>query len=304
MFPSFKQRLILLAGFFVAIWPLWWAGGAWTTADGSSGMVLLQARAGVPLALLLAVLLMLPALAAGWIAGLTGHPLSGFFLAATTLAVLACKGGSTTGWLQRSDLPADYLALSIELALWQFWWILLLLGLAWGRKTGQSRRLPAWSFSENLGTNTQIGLPGLNAIGAGLICAVIGGALSAFLIVNARIGQVAGGLFVAFLLAGMIAQLLLPQNNPIPLLAAPLITGLASYLYLLLSFGHQDAVLLAWHSGKLPGSALALPIHYASIAIAGVAMGVGWAQGMIGTNRAAQQAQEAAPTAAGPNASA
>lgn len=61
---------------------------------------------------------------------------------------------------------------------------------------------------------------------------------------------------------------------------------MAAYGYVLFSFNSHDEVLAAWFTqtssaaagARMPGPAMALPIHYASAALAGCAIGVGMAQ--------------------------
>src|SRR5690606_26000272 len=102
-----------------------------------------------------------------------------------------------------------------------------------------------------------------------------------------------------FMLGSLIAHVAVPHNNLVGILFAPALTALATYGWVLTRHGDTEDVLHAWFnlnqslagSDRIVGPALALPIFYASAGLMGCALGVGWAQVIVGSASAAVEAQ-------------
>ena len=141
------------------------------------------------------------------------------------------------------------------------------------------------SFDDHLGVDTHLRFPQTQALLAGATTPLTAGVLCYLLLRNTDPGQIVCALLVSFTVGGLAGHLIFPQTNPIGILFSPAVVAVVGYTWVMLRFGQTDAVVSAWHRGQLPGMALALPVHYASAAIAGCAIGVGWAQGIIHGNR-------------------
>ncbi len=286
MFPPLTQRILIavsaVAGGAVAML----ATGALGGRDGFTGISLLSAQVSPAAAVIIAVAVAVPAVALGLLCAWRGHAMAGVFVPAVGLTTLACLGGSSEGWLWRSELPGAYASLMLESLIWTAFWAALVIPLAWVKR-GQVDPAPA---AQTLLPRHPVtfGLPDANAWLAGGLCAAIAGAIAWFLLATAQTGQTVGGLIVAFAVAACVSQLLFPKvTNPLPMLAAPLLVALVGYGWMLYAFDASTPLLRDWHHHGLPGLALALPIHYASAAMVGLSVGIGWAHGII-QNQTAQ----------------
>lgn len=248
-------------------------------ADASSGITVLSAGAATVPAVLLLVLAGLPALVLSVLLGSRGNPLGGIFTAAAGLALLAAKGGSIEGWIYRSNAPAGYPLLLVETVLWHLGALGLIALLAAARPRLR-RRFPALSSSEPMGSRTSLSMPTQQSLLAAATCALFAAVFCHFLIQTSATGQVIGSLICGFALAAMIAQSLFPQPSASAMLLSPLLVSLAGYGWAMVSYNSPQAFSAAKYSGQLTGLALALPIHYVSAGIAGVALGIGWGTGL------------------------
>jgi hypothetical protein len=277
MFPSIRQRIVIVLAVVIggAGWLL--VLGLLRAADGSSGISLASSAMGVVGASAMAAVIGLPTLGLGLFVSVLGNPLSGFFAVAAALSVLAGAGGSIDGWMRREQLPAAYGGLMIETVIWQMGVAVMLILVGFLRSPLRVR-WPALAFQDHLGTDTDIKLPGLKALGAGLVCAIGGVVLGSVLIRNSDTGQVIGSLVVAFGIGGFAAQMIFPQTNPVPVLFAPAVVAAGAYAYVLQRLNGHEQVLQAVFRGEFPGLALALPVHYMSAGLMGCTIGMGVAQ--------------------------
>lgn len=272
-----KHRLVI--GFVLVVGALVWilARGALTAADDSTGLSLMDARAGLVAGLAILVLAGLPAIIAGLIAASTGNPLAGAFTVSFSLLPLAALGGSINGWQRRVALPGGYRTLAIEAVVW-----LILLAVVFvvidqlRLRIGTS--LEKIAVRRHLGGRTRLGLPGGKALLAGLITTVVGAFVSNLLIRSSDGGQVNCSLILGFGVAALIAQMSVPQHSPLVILLSPLLAALAAYLYVASAYSVPDDLLNDLYTGHLLNLALALPIQYASSGVMGCALGVGLAQ--------------------------
>jgi len=285
MLPRLRQRFLILVSVVVGAAGLWLVKGVLRGADGSAGLSMIAAAAPWWVCLLAVIAGGLPALACGTLASASGNPLSGIFVVAASLTVIAAAGGPIDGVFRRSALPELFPGLIFECALWMM--VFAVMFVVIGRLRRPTRaRFPALADPDHLGVDLHVHWPQLQALGAGAVCVLIGGALAWFLLRSADPGQVICSLIIAFTIGALVGQLTFPHNNAIGLLLAPAVVGVIGYLYSAMQFRTETAVLLAWFNldlslegrGRLPGIALALPIHYLSAGLMGVTLGIGWAQ--------------------------
>lgn len=261
---------------------------ALAAADGSSGLSLFSTGAGFAPALLLLLLAAIPAVLMGVLTAATGHPVAGVFAVAVALAMLASFGGPIDGWMWRVELPVDYAALMMETVLW----LALLLGLfvVIEKLRPVARRMLPWRDEEDpyRGVFDLTKLWNNKTAVSALVTAGIGGLLAGLLIRTADPGQVNGSLVVAFMIAALLGQTIVPNANPMGVLVSPALAALVGYGAVLLSgLNSSDAVLARWYANHLNGLAQALPIYYISAGVAGAALGFGMSRNMDQSRQAA-----------------
>lgn len=262
------------------------------SADGWPGLSLMDARSGVMVACLLLMLAGLPALLGGLYAGSAGNPLSGVFTIGFALLVLAGQSGSMNGLILRqaereTTQPrggAVFTQLVIEMVIWVLMWCVFMFLIRRYRHLIRRLVVPRrikTNFSEQLTEEDTPRFvlhvrPGL----AGLLCAVLGWVLCRLMLLTDEVGQVIGGVLVAFVLAGLVARLALPTGNVVYLLLSPLLVGFVAYAQgsVLHGSASADELIQRWQTGGIVGPMLALPIHWASAGLVGVSVGIGIAQ--------------------------
>ena len=274
MLPSLRQRLIIGTAVLLG-------GAVWLSvddliraSDGGDGFTLVSARIGSGAAAVVVLIAGLPALALGIISSVSGSVLAGVFSVSAALTMLAWRGGSIEGYLWRFP-PGGYAALIVEMMVWTVGLAMVIASIQLLRPTLRSR-WPALVLGKPGDDDMQMKLPTTPAALSGLICALVGGLLAYFLLRTGDRGQVIVSLLLAFTVGGFAAQTILPQSNPVGVLLSPVLVALVAYGWVLYPGSGPDER-LAFASQRLWGLALALPIHYASAAVAGCAMGVGWA---------------------------
>lgn len=249
--------------------------------DASTGISLFDAQAGWAGAIGLLLLFGIPAIGFALAAGTAGSPLAGPFVAAFGLLIVAAQGGSSRGYLWRADLPADYRLLILETLIWAAGLVALMIGI------GMCRRMARRHYP-NLGSPAPEPPPGgwrrLGAMDllAGAVAAVLGAGFCGLLIQSTATGQVLGSLVLAFTLAALLAQLIVPHHNPLPILIAPAAAAIGGYAWVLLwpEVVDHRSVLELWYTRQLTGLALTLPIQYLSAGVVGVTLGMGIGQAL------------------------
>jgi len=279
MLPPFKHRLViglvLLAG--ALCWLL--ARQALTPADGSTGLSLMDAQAGLFAAIMILVLAGLPAAVAGLIASSTGNPLAGTFTLSFSLLPLAALGGSIEGWFRRSELPGDYKSLAFEAVIWIVLLAVVFIAIDLLRKSVRPS-LGVIAVKRHHGAHTKLTAFDGKSILAGLIAAAAGAFACNLLIRSVDGGQVNCSLMLGFCAAGLIAQTSVPGRNPIVILLSPLLVAIGAYLYVATQYPKTDDLLHDLYTLNTLKLSLALPIQYASSGVAGCALGIGLAQTM------------------------
>ncbi len=280
MFPNLRQRLMLLAACGLGGWWYTRAGDLLQSLDGGNGYSLWFAFGGPSSATMMLLLIGLPVMVMSTLISVGGHLLSGLFVVAMSWLVLSAQGGPMDGWLLYAQQPTDYRGLIFESLVWAALIVVLALLMQWGRNLLR-QRWPSLAANDHFGVDHRLRLPGAQAWGAGLVCAVVGAVVSYVLIRTSDSGQVIGSLLLAFALGGLAAQLLFPQNkNALIVLAAPMLVSAGVYGYVLWQYQLEEQLLSAWYRGRLIGPALALPMHFAGAGMAGAIIGIGWGQGL------------------------
>ncbi len=259
------------------VWLL--AAGALRSTGAWAGISLFDAHVGVLPGVLILLLAGLPALVLGLMVSATGHPLAGVFVVATGLTFVAGAGGSMQGYVWRHALPAGYGWLLMETLLWAAL-LLGLLALVRRLRPGVRQRLTRIATDEHWGDELEITFPNPTAWLAGGVSLVGGGAIAWLLLQSDATGQVIGSLILAFTVGGLLAQLIIPQPNPVPILLSPLALGAIAYVYVLMqpALGTQAQIMQAWYQHHIWGPAIVLPIFYASAGVVGCTMGIGLGQ--------------------------
>lgn len=288
-----KQRLFIAAAAAIgaACWLL--AIRFLAPSDGGSGLTLIHAHTGVITATIITLLLAVPAVLCGLIVSATGNPLAGVFTAAMALLILAAAGGPIDGWLLSITGPSAYRGLAFEMVLWLIGvtGVMMLIQISRPklREAGlQSNAVKTLFGVDHSGLTAYLNWPTSRGLGAGAVCALVGGVVAMVLIRSSESGQVIGSLLVAFTIGGVCGQMVLPRgSSPVVMLLAPGAVAIAAYMLVATGYTSHDQLLTAWFaqtrtgagfSDRLLSLALALPIHYASAGVAGAAMGVGLGQ--------------------------
>lgn len=135
-----------------------------------------------------------------------------------------------------------------------------------------------------------------NGVGDALYCGVvvvaIGGSCAMLLMRTGDTGQVLGGLFIAFVIAGCIAHQMFPRAGIHLILFSPIALGIAVYACSGVVYANEDkrALLEAMYhtiggyqnvDGYLSYLAFALPVEYVAAGVAGAAAGIGWSETII-----------------------
>ncbi len=289
--PTLRQRLFIAAA--VVLCGLVWLATkpVLIAADGSPGISLFSARSGPLIASVLTIAAAVPALLMAMAISTWANPLTGVFVTAAALVTLTANGGSIEGWWDRAiheagtELPQAYLKLVLETAVWHLPLVLLIMAIGKFRQPLRQR----WSLPEDNGPDTATAWRRLDrqSVLSGLICAVVSTVMCLFIVPVPDTKQVVIGLAIAFALGGLVGHLLFPDANPTGILLSPLIVAIAAYVFVACRFDTTQQLLAAARDSSLTplqglqGPAMALPIHYASSAVAGAAIGVGWAQALL-----------------------
>ncbi len=296
MFPTLRQRLLLLLFALVGGIVLVYAAdaGGLVPPEGSSGLSLWSSETSAAQAALIVILASLPAMVFGLLTASAANPLAGPFALATVLAVLAAQTGSMVGWRWRMEatnaLPDAYARLIPETVIW-FVPLLVLVVVIHAWRSAIRSRIPA-ALSGPHPLSDSLGRVGhWHTLMAGVVCAAVAGVIGHFVLASPDPAQVIVGLVIAFTVGGLVARLFFPEGGVVGMLFSPLLVAAVAYLHVLIRFDNQDQFVQAWQRSDLSGLALALPIHYASAAVAGAALGAGWAQSLEHSHEPAGDAQ-------------
>jgi len=279
MLPNLPQRLLIalalvVGGLFcLSVRPLLMPG------DGMGGLTLLRAPVTWAGAALLVAVAGLPAAALGTVAAASGNKLGGVFAVGVAVGLLGVAGGPIDGWLWRTANPAGYVWLVGEMLLWAAGVIGLLMLIERGHAPVRGR-LPALLRSDDRSHPSPLGWPGATGVVSCVVAAVVGGLATYALLQASNAEQVAGAMILGFAVGGLVARLANPNARAAGVLLSPCVVGIAAYAYVALNYVSEPQLLRAWYDGELLNLALALPIHYASMGVAGAALGLGMGQSL------------------------
>ncbi len=302
MSQAAKHRLVIAVAVGVGAWVWLVALPCLVAPDGSTGLSLLGASGGAVRAWATALAAAAPSLALALVVAATGHPANGVLCASASLCIAAARGGSIEGWWLRMEPGEGYLGLIGEVLMWQVILAMLIalivvlrpklrLGLAWlavavpDYDDRDSRLLHPHTWFATLASAAGAALLGWLLIPTGDVA-------------TSDTAQVIVGLIISFTLATLIAQLFLSQAGPYGMFFSPAILAIAVYAYVYFKFDNSAALLSAWQdvtlrtSQRLPGLAMALPIHYASAGVLGTALGIAWARTLMVSEDQAQDTSD------------
>lgn len=281
MLSSVWQRIGMAVGILLGSLGLIGILPSLHSTAGTPGILLGDSQYGL-FACLLVAIAGIPALVCATFLTTIGRFTNGITVLCGSLLVLAYLGGSSMGWIQRSQLPGDFWQLIIEMLLWQ---IMLLAGITLifrfrpavhSRMPELLRRRSQWK--------TVLNIPGGSEIVAAVITSVIALVLTYILIRNTSEKQVIGALILSFALASGIGQTMMPNTNPLVIFMSPCLVAITGYLLAMVQYDSSLALTEALFQGSEPGvkfgqqfagPALALPIHYASAGLLGCCIGIG-----------------------------
>ena len=284
MLPVLRQRLLLVGGVVLGgvVWML--VVPMLRAVDGSSGLVLLDARVGVVLGVVLAVVGGLVALALACGASAAGNPLAGPFVLAGALAIVAAAGGGVGGFFRRHVFePGLFDRVIIEALLWLALWVGVL-GVLFHARRRIRPRLPRRLRAKHGFNPEAVGLDEArfnreDFMAAGITC-VAGYLLCGVAVRSGDVGQAVAGVALAFGVAAALAHGVVRGARPWLTLLTPMVVAVAAAGYMRSTAGSSTAIEAAYNVLALPGAALALPIHFASAGVGGAVLGAAAAQGM------------------------
>ncbi|MCH2162318.1 MAG: hypothetical protein MK085_10650 [Phycisphaerales bacterium] len=241
----------------------------------------MQSRSGVPGPTIAdaaspataAVVLLATLLAAFVISAIVGRLVNavvGLFVLGWGLAVLSMQCGTIANVVFDGG---GLLPMALETAIWGV--IVLLMTVGIFRISGPLPDLPLDDPADACRLGTIFSPEALRSCIAGLVI------LPAvwFLLVNDLKGQAIGTITVGGILAGMGARLLSPLAQPILIFAAPVFVGAIGIAFTMgMQSGSLDEMFVL---NTLPRIGRPMPLDYAAGSLVGVAIGLGWARGMV-----------------------
>lgn len=274
--PRIRQRLIIAVAVILGALPLLASRGPLQPSDGSRGFALLASQSGAPVATILLALASVPAVLLAFLAAGTASLLAGPFVLGAALTILAATAGPIDDYLRAAPMPAGYLRLAAESVIWLVGWVLFLFLLRGAAPWFRGRLPKAW-LSEAW-EPLELEVKSWQTWAGGALCAFVAAVVGLVLIRVSDVGQVLTSLFIAFCLGGLAARMALGRVSPTVIFLSPALVALVAYLWFAATYDGWFQLLSTWYQERLPGLALALPLHYFSAGAAGAATGVGWGQ--------------------------
>ncbi|MDZ4754256.1 MAG: hypothetical protein SGJ11_07140 [Phycisphaerae bacterium] len=192
----------------------------------------------------------------------------GMFTLGCGVSVLAMRSGTIEDF---AFARGSILMLAVEVALWAL--LVLAATLLVFRVSGP---LPDAVETDEPRVHGPFGSRVLLAQPCGVL--VLVGVL--IIAVSAAKGQALAAVFVGSVVAALAARLVAPKSPPILFFVTPLLVGCAGYLiaFLMLKNTRIDVAYVQLTLSRL---AYPMPIDYAAGALAGVAVGIGWARSFL-----------------------
>ncbi|MEM1212279.1 MAG: hypothetical protein AAGI68_08255 [Planctomycetota bacterium] len=296
MFPTITQRLMMLVGLLLVVWPAVWAG---ELASGAA-VSLAAGRWSAGVTLMVMVLGLLPAVGAGLVLSATGNVLSGVWLVGAAAVAMGVSGGVSGGGGMDAVVRASPTAGTMTwLALESGVWGLAVMGLWLGLKAVRPglrrwlvRRVGERWVTPKPGGMGESGWASLRAMGSALVTAGVGGGLVWLALRSSGSGQVVAAGVVGLTVGGLAGRLAFPGGHALLSLLSPAGLGLAGFWLAgqgLTGLSEQE-VLAMWYGGEWVPIARGLPVVLVGAGVVGAAMGVGLGQAV---ERAVERAKRA-----------
>lgn len=290
--PPSLYHLLVVAAVIVCGLVYLQAVGAARAADTTDGFTLLLA--GSPLSAVGQIIgLTVPPLAIALAITAVGRPGTAVVVMGAGLAVAVCSAGSIEQWLRQPFGTSVYWYFAAEALTWAALWLAVVLVIyhfnAYLQRLAPERvdglvegeaemPEPAWWGAADA-------MEGRSGIGAELlaaaVCVVVGSLGVAVLVRTAEWPQVAWGVGLSFLVAGLIAHQASPVRSPVVFALSPMIAGFGWYLYIAMQGAGPDVVQFNYFTGQYWPAGLVMPGYYASAGVAGVMLGRAWSQSML-----------------------
>jgi len=231
-----RQRLIIAVATALGALAWLYAAPALRAGDGGGGLSLTTAQGGWSLAAVTTIACGLPALALGVLTAGLIRPVSGLFVVAAALAIVAAKGGTIGDWLlvlsaagADDALPDAYLWLVPEVVLWQA--VLLAAYLLIARLQPSVHRLmrrfsPVAVIDTEPEVTRAINIEALGIVWAVLLVALFGAqSIAGWVLAAAAVGA-------AFALRQSANKLPAPTSGALAMLTAALVAAWVGYFFI------------------------------------------------------------------------
>lgn len=266
MLKSALQNSILVVGLLIGAVLLGLSVGSLASIRGVPGPTILQS-ASPALAAATMLVLLVPATVIAIVVGRMLNAVVGLFVLGASLATLSMQCGTI------EDLAfggGNLVATAIESIVWAV--VVGILAVAVlvgsGPLPDVPRRRDSW-VAEFLDSGQAIFLA------VGLVALPV-----VWLVVATPLkGQAIGGTILASAAVGFVGRLVAPRLQPALLFAMPVLAGAAGAL--IANFNLSGSLADAFVSGSLSRLAYPMPLDWASGALCGVAIGLGWARGFV-----------------------
>ena len=247
--------------------------GAMQSRSGVAGPTIANASSPLTAGLVVLVTLIVSFLVAA-IVGRLVNAVVGLFVLGWGISVLSMQCGTIASLVFNGG---GMVPLAIEAAVWSVVVLVMTIGIF--RLSGPLPDIPMAEPADVCRPGTVFSSEALRASLAGLLVL----AAVWFLLVNDLKGQAIGAVVVGGILAGIGARMLSPTAQPILIFAAPVLAGAVGYA---IAASMQTASLdEMFVLNTLPRFGRPMPLDYAGGSLAGVAIGLGWARGMVENKR-------------------
>ena len=247
--------------------------GALQSRTGVAGPTIAAAASPLTAGLMVLLTLMVSFLVAA-IVGRLVNAVVGMFVLGWGVAILSMQCGTVSdlvfgGW--------GLVPLAVETAVWSV--IVLVMSVGVFRFSGPLPDIPMDDPADACRPGTLFSPEAMRASLAGLLVLVA----VWFLLVNDLKGQAIGAVVVGGILAGLGARMLSPTAQPILIFATTVLAGAIGYA---IAASMQTASLdEMFVMNTLPRLGRPMPLDYVGGSMAGVAIGLGWARGMVENKR-------------------
>ncbi len=287
MFPSFRQRLLVLVAMIACGLMYLYSYRVMLVDDGARGATLLFAASPVG-AIGRMMVVTVAAILVGSLVAAIGSPLAGVFTMAAALTFAAVPAGTIHDFIMNASGGGDYYLLAVELLVWgvillgstvaifRLSFLLrcrlpnaLLAGDTWRDELDVASQKPDggifWGYTPTVkksgplanvppsegGDSSALPL-WQQGLAATLVTMLIGGLASHFLLRSQEVFQCLWSLGFAFCFGAVIAHQIFPLRNPLYILAAPFVAGMIFYIYTGATLSGGDELSYAFVTPNVP----------------------------------------------------